>query len=62
MSKKNEVSSIRKPLILGQKSMKDITYDICKQVECNASKPWIMSITLSLSILFIGFYALYMTV
>jgi len=38
MLKKNKVSSIRKPLILGQKRMKDITYDICRQVEAKASK------------------------
>jgi hypothetical protein len=59
---KNNTSSIRKPLILGQKKMMDITYDICRQVEESASKSWIMSLAFSISILFLGFYTLYMTV
>jgi hypothetical protein len=42
--------------------MKDITYDICRQVEESASKSWIMSLAFSISILFLGFYTLYMTV
>lgn len=62
MSEKNNASFIRIPLILGKKRMKDITYDICRQVEGTPSKSWIFSITLSLSIFFLGFYALYMTV
>lgn len=50
-------SSVRPPLITRGKTIHDITYDICRQVEAPPNKLWMMAMAISLVVLGIGFYA-----
>ena len=43
----NQITPIREPLILKEKSYHDITVDICKPIEQKASKLWIFLISLA---------------
>jgi molybdopterin-containing oxidoreductase family membrane subunit len=51
------VSSIRKPLIHGGKSMTQVSDDICRQVEGPPSTSWKLAITVSSAVLLVGLYA-----
>ena len=42
------VSSIREPLVLGGKTLHDITEDVCKQVEGKPSKSWMLATLVAL--------------
>ena len=55
------VSSVRKPLIHGHKSLKDVSEDICVRVEEKPTKLWLFALTLSLLLLGVGGYAICMT-
>jgi molybdopterin-containing oxidoreductase family membrane subunit len=54
-------SDVREPLVTGGKTIKDVTNDICKQVEGKATRSWWISFGISLVILGIGTYALFTT-
>ena len=56
------VSSVRPPLVTGGKTVSDVTNDICKQVEGKPSISWILAFGASLTVLAIGFIAIYRTV
>ena len=55
-------SVIRQPLITGGKTVHDVTEDICKRVEDNPPKSWLLALTVSVLVLIGGSYALYRTV
>ncbi len=48
------ISTVREPLITGGKTIKDVTEDICKQVEGAPSKSWIAAFGLSFLLLAVG--------
>jgi Ni/Fe-hydrogenase subunit HybB-like protein len=54
------VSTVRPPLVTGGKTVTDVSEDICRQVEGKPSKSWMMGITISLTVLAIGLYAVCM--
>ncbi len=54
------ISSVRPPLVTGGKTVADVSQDICKHVEAKPSKSWLMGITISLTALAVGFYAVVM--
>jgi molybdopterin-containing oxidoreductase family membrane subunit len=62
MSKISIKSSVRKPLITGGKTIRDITRDICKPFESNPSILWISAFLFSFFNLCVGAYTLFMTV
>lgn len=53
------VSPIRNPLITKEKTLHDVTEDICRQVEAKPSKTWFMALAVSLGALAIGAYTIY---
>lgn len=53
------VSGIREPLITGNKTISDVTEDVCRQVESSPTKTWYMAISVSIAVLAIGAYALF---
>jgi len=55
------VSSVRPPLVTGGKTVSDVTNDICKQVEGKPSISWVLAFGASLTVLSIGFIAIYRT-
>lgn len=54
-------SSVREPLVTGGKTIHDVTVDISRHVEAKPNKTWGAVMALSLTVLAIGAYALYMT-
>lgn len=62
MAKQSNPSTIRPPLITGEKTIQDVTEDICRQVEGKPSKRWLLALTISLGALGLGLYALGVTV
>ena len=53
------VSSVRPPLVTGGKTVKDVTDDICKQVEAFPSIKWLMAFGASVTLLGLGGIAVY---
>lgn len=53
------VSGIREPLITGDKTVHQVTNDICRHVEGKPTKSWFLAMAISLTVLAIGAYALY---
>lgn len=54
-------SPVRPPLVTGGKTVKDVTADICRQVEGKPTKAWIVAFTISVITLGYGSYCLWMT-
>jgi len=54
-------SDVREPLVTGGKTLKDVTNDICRQVEGRPSRSWIIAFVLALITLAYGTYCLMMT-
>ena len=54
-------SSVRDPLVTGGKTIHDVTVDIARHVEAKPNKTWGIGMAISLVVLLIGAYALYMT-
>ncbi|GIR73063.1 MAG: hypothetical protein CM15mP75_5750 [Flammeovirgaceae bacterium] len=54
-------SKLRKPLITGGKTLKDVSEDICKRVEEKPSLSWYAAMILSNITLVVGAYAVYRT-
>jgi molybdopterin-containing oxidoreductase family membrane subunit len=54
-------SSVRPPLVTNGKKAKDVTNDICKQVEGKPSLAWKVAFTISVITLIYGGYCLWMT-
>jgi len=55
------VSSVRKPLVTGGKTVSDVTEDICKRIEAKPPKTWLLAITVSVSVLGAGGIAAFWT-
>jgi Ni/Fe-hydrogenase subunit HybB-like protein len=55
-------SSVRKPLVTGGKTIKDVTEDVCRHVEKAPTKLWFMGMAISLVLLGLGLYSVYRTV
>ncbi len=53
------VSQVRPPLITGGKTVKDVTDDICKQVEAKPSMTWMLAFGAALTALAIGGIAMF---
>lgn len=53
------VSGIREPLITGNKTIGDVTEDVCRHVESRPTKTWYMAMSISLGVFAIGAYALF---
>lgn len=51
-------SSIREPLITGNKTLKDVTHDISRHVEGKPAKLWLLAMLISVGALGLGFVAL----
>lgn len=54
-------SPVREPLVTGGKTISDVTEDICRQVEGKPTKSWMLAMAVSLTLLAVGGYALWMT-
>lgn len=54
-------SPVREPLVTGGKTMKDVTDDICRQVEGKPTTVWLAAFAISLVVLGIGTYAVLTT-
>jgi len=54
-------SSVRDPLITGGKTIHDVTEDVCRQVEAKPNKRWGLGMVVSLAVLSVGAYAVWMT-
>lgn len=54
-------SDVREPLVTGGKTLKDVTNDICRQVEGRPSRSWIIAFVISVITLGYGTYCLMMT-
>ena len=55
-------SPVREPLVTGGKTISDVTEDICIRVEEKPTKSWMLAMAVSLTLLAVGAYALWMTV
>ncbi|MCP4456653.1 MAG: polysulfide reductase NrfD [Cytophagales bacterium] len=55
-------SAIREPLITGGKTLHDVTEDIVSRVEQKPSPLWMVAMAVSLSLLAVGLYAVYLLV
>ena len=55
-------SPVREPLVTGGKTISDVTEDICRHVEGKPTKSWMLAMAISLTLLAVGGYALWMTV
>ncbi|MEQ9403706.1 MAG: NrfD/PsrC family molybdoenzyme membrane anchor subunit [Cyclobacteriaceae bacterium] len=53
-------SEVRIPLVTGGKSVHDVTEDICSRVEQKPTKLWMMAMAISLALLIVGLYAVYL--
>lgn len=49
-------SSVRDPLVTGGKTVGDVSYDICIQVEKNPGKSWYLAMAVSIALLLYGLY------
>jgi Ni/Fe-hydrogenase subunit HybB-like protein len=54
-------SSVREPLVTGGKTYRDVTEDICKQVEGKPTKEWLIAFGISVLLLSYGGYCLMWT-
>src|SRR5690606_32985818 len=54
-------SPVREPLVTGGKTISDVTEDICRHVEGKPTKSWMLAMAISLTLLAVGGYALWMT-
>jgi molybdopterin-containing oxidoreductase family membrane subunit len=54
-------ASVREPLVTGGKTIKDITNDVCKQVEGKPTTAWLIAFGIALLVLAYGCYNLYLT-
>ena len=54
-------SPVREPLVTGGKTMKDVTDDVCRQVEGKPTNLWLIAFAISLVVLGIGTYAVIQT-
>ena len=55
-------SPVREPLVTGGKTISDVTEDICIRVEEKPTKSWMLAMAVSLTLLAVGGYALWMSV
>ena len=55
-------AEVRIPLVTGGKTVHDVTDDICKRVEEKPTKLWMMAMAVSLGLLTVGAYAVYLLV
>ncbi len=55
-------SSVREPLVTGGKTYKDVTHDVCRQVEGKPSIGWLLGFAVSLGALLLGGLAVAATV
>ncbi|MDN3669745.1 polysulfide reductase NrfD [Echinicola jeungdonensis] len=55
-------SSVREPLVTGGKTYKDVTHDVCRQVEGKPSIGWLLGLAVSLGALLLGGLAVVATV
>lgn len=53
-------SEVRIPLVTGGKTMHDVTEDICSRVEQKPTKLWMVAMAISLALLSVGLYAVYL--
>ena len=53
------VATVREPLVTGGKTIKDVTDDVCRQVEGAPTKSWMLALTAALTVLGIGSYAVF---
>ena len=53
-------SVIREPLITGGKTVHDVTEDISKRVEEKPNKLWMLAMTISLGLLAVGAYTVFL--
>ncbi len=53
-------SEVRIPLVTGGKTVHDVTHDICSRVEEKPTKLWMIAMTISLALLTVGAYAVYL--
>ncbi len=53
-------SEVRIPLVTGGKTVHDVTQDICSRVEEKPTKLWMMAMAISLALLAVGAYAVYL--
>ncbi len=53
-------SEVRIPLVTGGKTVHDVTEDICSRVEEKPTKLWMMAMAVSLALLAVGAYAVYL--
>ena len=56
------VSPVREPLVTGGKTVHDVTVDVCRQVEAKPPKSWLLALAISLGVLAVGAYAVFMLV
>lgn len=54
-------SQVRETLITGNKTLHDVSHDICRHVEAKPNPRWLMAMAISLGVLLVGAYALVMT-
>ncbi len=55
-------SPVREPLVTGGKTISDVTEDICIRVEEKPTKSWMLAMAISLTLLAVGGYALWVSV
>jgi Ni/Fe-hydrogenase subunit HybB-like protein len=55
-------SPVRDPLVTGGKTIKDVTEDVCRRVEEKPSISWFLALAVSLGLLLVGLYCVWMTV
>ena len=53
-------SQVRIPLVTGGKTVHDVTQDVCSRVEEKPSRLWLMAMAISLALLSVGAYAVYL--
>lgn len=53
-------SEVRIPLVTGGKTVHDVTEDICKRVEEKPTRLWMIAMSISLALLAVGAYAVYL--
>ncbi len=53
-------SEVRIPLVTGGKTVHDVTQDVCSRVEEKPTKLWMMAMAISLAMLAVGAYAVYL--
>lgn len=54
-------SHVREPLVTGGKTWKDVTDDVCRQVEGKPTQMWYIAMTISVILFALGSYSLYRT-